>query len=349
MTHDALDRDLSSADLAVQKSRSTCWKLLGLGGLIAAAALLSLGAGRFGLSPSEVLSALMYPDAGTAAANVVWHVRLPRILLALLAGAGLAVSGAAFQALFANPLAAPDTLGVATGASFGAVLAILFGLPAAGIQAGAVLSGLAAILLVMLVSRTRAGGSPSILMIVLSGMVVGALFTAFVGIVKFAADPQDALPSITFWIMGSLTGASLSQILAGLPLLAAGTVVLLFLRWRLNILALPPDEAASFGVNTTRLRWVVILSATVVTASVVSMCGLIGWVGLLVPHAARMVFGSANERVLPASVLLGGLFMLLIDTAARSLAEAEIPVSILTAVVGAPVFMALLRRSSGRF
>ena len=290
----------NSADLAAENRRRTALKLLGIAAVIAAAAVFSLCAGRYGLSIADILDALLHPNAGTAASNVVWHVRLPRILLALLAGGGLALSGAAFQALFANPLAAPDTLGVATGASFGAVLAILFGLPAAGIQMGAVLSGTAAILLVMLVSRTRPGESGSILMIVLSGMVVGALFTAFVGIVKFAADPQDALPSITFWIMGSLTGAGLPQILASLPLLVIGSAVLLLLRWRLNILALPADEAASFGVNTQALRWTVILAATVVTASVVSICGLIGWVGLLVPHAARMLFGSANERVLPA-------------------------------------------------
>ena len=293
-----------------------------------AAAFLSLLAGRYGLSPADTLDALLHPEAKTPAASIVWNVRLPRILLAFIAGAGLAASGAAFQALFANPLAAPDTLGVATGASFGAVLAILLGLGAFAIQGLSVLSGLAAIAIVMLVARGQNGESGSILMIVLAGMVVGALFTAFVSIVKFAADPQDVLPSITFWLMGSLTGASIRTILPGLPLLILGGAILMSLRWRLNAASLPKNEAA-----------------TLMTASVVSLCGLIGWVGLLVPHAARLLFGAANERVLPASMVLGGLFLILIDTAARTMAESEIPVSILTALVGAPAFIILMRRA----
>ena len=192
-----------------------------------ATAFLSLLAGRYGLSPADTLDALLQPEAKTPASSIVWNVRLPRILLAFIAGAGLAASGAAFQALFANPLAAPDTLGVATGASFGAVLAILLGLGAFAIQGLSVLSGLAAIAIVMLVARGRNGESGSILMIVLAGMVVGALFTAFVSIVKFAAAPQDVLPSITFWLMGSLTGASMRTILPGLPLLILGGAILM--------------------------------------------------------------------------------------------------------------------------
>lgn len=310
-----------------------------------AAAFLSLLAGRYGLSPADTLDALLHPEAKTPAASIVWNVRLPRILLAFIAGAGLAASGAAFQALFANPLAAPDTLGVATGASFGAVLAILLGLGAFAIQGLSVLSGLAAIAIVMLVARGQNGESGSILMIVLAGMVVGALFTAFVSIVKFAADPQDVLPSITFWLMGSLTGASIRTILPGLPLLILGGAILMSLRWRLNAASLPKNEAESLGINVRLMRGTVILAATLMTASVVSLCGLIGWLGLLVPHAARLLFGAANERVLPASMVLGGLFLILIDTAARTMAESEIPVSILTALVGAPAFIILMRRA----
>ena len=231
------------------------------------------------------------------------------------------------------------------GAVFGAVLAILLGLNAFAIQGLSVLSGLAAIAIVMLVARGQNGESGSILMIVLAGMVVGALFTAFVSIVKFAADPQDVLPSITFWLMGSLTGASMRTILPGLPLLILGGAILMSLRWRLNAASLPKDEAESLGINVRLMRGTVILAATLMTASVVSLCGLIGWVGLLVPHAARLLFGAANERVLPASMVLGGLFLILIDTAARTMAESEIPVSILTALVGAPAFIILMRRA----
>lgn len=337
----------NSAQEARRRTRRFRLVMAGLVLLALAASLAALFAGRYGLPASDILSALLHPQTHSPASSVIWDVRIPRILLALLAGAGLAASGAAFQALFANPLAAPDTLGVATGASFGAVLGILWGWGAFAIQCLSVLSGLAAIALVVLVSRTRTGGG-SILMIVLAGMVVGALFTALVSLVKYAADPQDVLPSITFWLMGSMTGATTSSILTGLPLLLAGGLVLWLLRWRLNAATLPAEEAASLGINVPLLRAAVILAATLMTASVVSLCGLIGWVGLLVPHAARLVFGAGNDRVLPASMVLGGIFLLVIDTLARTMTESEIPVSILTAVVGAPVFILLMRRTSAR-
>ncbi|MFR6358925.1 MAG: iron chelate uptake ABC transporter family permease subunit [Sutterella wadsworthensis] len=249
------------------------------------------------------------------------------------------MSGAAFQALFANPLAAPDTLGVATGASFGAVLGILWGWNGMGIQLMSLATGLSAVFFVIVISRVR--NTSSILMIILSGMVVGALFSALVSLVKYAADPQDVLPSITFWMMGALTGATKSSVLAGTPMVLLGMLVLWLLRWRLNVTTLPTDEAASLGIPVRRIRAGVIIAATMITASVVSMCGLIGWVGLLVPHAARMVFGANNRFVLPASMVMGALFMLVIDTVARTATQSEIPVSILTAVV--------VRRSSSIF
>ena len=318
--------------------------------LLVAAALASLTMGRFELTLPQVAAVLLPGgwdgiEPTRMMENIVTSVRLPRVCLAVLAGAGLAVSGAAFQALFANPLAAPDTLGVATGASFGAVLGILWGASGMGIQLLSLGTGLAAVALVIVISRIR--DTSSILMIILSGMVVGALFSALVSLVKYAADPQDVLPSITFWMMGALTGATKNAVLAGTPMVILGMAVLWLLRWRLNVTSLPADEAASLGIPVKRIRAAVIISATMITASVVSMCGLIGWVGLLVPHAARMVFGANNRYVLPASMVMGALFMLVIDTAARTLTQSEIPVSILTAVVGAPFFIYLLRRTGG--
>lgn len=318
--------------------------------LLAVTAVASLCLGRYSLTGTEVMAVLL-PDGWLSVEtnrmmeNIVLNVRLPRVLLAIIAGAGLAMSGAAFQALFANPLAAPDTLGVATGASFGAVLGILWGWNGMGIQLMSLATGLSAVFFVIVISRVR--NTSSILMIILSGMVVGALFSALVSLVKYAADPQDVLPSITFWMMGALTGATKSSVLAGTPMVLLGMLVLWLLRWRLNVTTLPTDEAASLGIPVRRIRAGVIIAATMITASVVSMCGLIGWVGLLVPHAARMVFGANNRFVLPASMVMGALFMLVIDTVARTATQSEIPVSILTAVVGAPFFIYLLRRTGG--
>ncbi|MFR8002100.1 MAG: FecCD family ABC transporter permease [Hydrogeniiclostridium sp.] len=306
--------------------------------------------GRYHIGFKEFFAALV-PGAFSgvevpeAARNVIFNIRLPRIGLALLAGAGLSVSGGAFQALFSNPLATPDTLGVATGASFGAVLGILLGLPSILVQTFALLAGLLAVILVYTVGRVK-GGSPMI-MLILAGMVISALFSALVSLVKYTADPQDVLPAVTFWLMGSLSGTTNETLLVGAPFILLGMLLIYILRWKLNAMTLSEEEATSLGIPVKRIRALVVLGSTMITASVVSMCGLIGWVGLLIPHIARMIFGNNNTYVVPASMGLGAIFMLVIDTAARCVTAAEIPVSILTAVIGAPFFIALLRKTGG--
>lgn len=318
-------------------------------GTIAAIVLLSVLAlmmGRYQLTFSEIWSAFTgRGEISDMANNVIFNIRLPRVLISLLAGAGLATAGAAFQAVFSNPLAAPDTLGVATGASFGAVLGILFGLPSLLIQSSSLLFGLLSVGLVYFVGRTRGGASP--VMLILSGIVISSLFSALVSLVKYSADPQDVLPAITFWLMGSLSSVTRETLYTGAPFLLVGIAAIFLFRWKLNALTLPQEEAEALGIPVTRIRAIVIIGAAMITASAVSMCGLISWVGLLVPHIARMLFGNNNKYVVPASIGFGAIFMLVIDTVARCISAAEIPVSILTAIIGAPFFILLLRRTGG--
>ncbi|MDR3289474.1 MAG: iron ABC transporter permease [Peptococcaceae bacterium] len=313
-------------------------------------AICAIGWGRYALSVREIAACVFpgaFPDVEITnnIKNIVFNIRVPRILLALLAGAGLSVSGAAFQGLFANPLATPDTLGVAAGASFGAVLGILLGLPSVGIQLMALAGGGIAVVIVFSVSRIK--GASSLIMLILAGMVVGALFSALVSLVKYVADPQDLLPSITYWLLGTMSGVNMARLALGTPLMIVGTLVIFLLRWRLNALSLQEDEAKALGINVKLTRVLVICSATAVTAAVISMCGLIGWVGLLIPHVSRMIFGSDNKYVIPSCIGLGALFMLIVDSIARTAMAAEIPVSILTSVIGAPFFIILLRKTGG--
>ncbi len=312
-------------------------------------ALICIGIGRYSVSISQTVSILLEgvkpPDQQDMAYSVIFNVRLPRIILAALVGAGLACSGAAFQGLFTNPLATPDTLGVASGASFGAVIAMMFDSNLIFVQISALIFGLAACLITYNISRIK--GRSSIVMIVLGGMVVSAMFQAFVSLVKYVADPLDKLPSITYWLMGSMSSSTYKTLMLGSPFIVAGTLMIFVLRWRLNILSLNEDEARSMGMNIKAMRFLVILSASLITSSCVSMCGQVGWVGLLIPHVARMLMGSSNKTVVPVSISLGAVFMLVIDTFARSATAAEIPLSILTAIIGAPFFIALLRKTGG--
>ena len=313
------------------------------------AALVALGIGRIGIAPRQVLSSVIgklngHSDLPVLTEKTLWQLRFPRILLAILAGAGLSAAGCAFQSLFANPLATPDTLGVASGASFGAALGILMGLHLIGIQLVSLLMGFVAVALTWLCGRGRGRGLSTV---VLSGIMIGSLFSALVSLVKFVADDESQLPSITYWLMGGLDRANFRTLAYGAPPIIGSIIVLWLLRWRMNLLPLSDEEAAASGVNIRALRIVTVLCATVMTASVVSMCGQVGWVGLLIPHMCRMKFGNNHMALIPASVSLGAVFMIAVDTVARSVSAAEIPVSILTAIVGAPFFIVLMRRSRG--
>ena len=313
------------------------------------AALICLGIGRYSMSVSETVTTLFsrFTNAkvDNTAYTVIFNVRLPRIILAAVVGAGLSCAGAAFQGLFSNPLATPDTLGVASGASFGAVLAMLIGGNMIGIQGMALIFGLISCLITFLIGRSSRRGS--IVMIVLAGLVVSSVFEALVSLMKYVADPQDELPVITYWLMGSMSRANYKNLVMGIPFIVIGIIIIFALRWRLNILSFNEDEARSLGVNVKILRVAFILASSMITASCVSMRGQVGWVGLLVPHISRMMRGNNNCKVIPVSISLGAFFMIVMDTFARSATASEIPISILTAIIGAPVFIVLLKKTGG--
>jgi len=310
--------------------------------------LLGLAVGPYPLGFADVLHAAARAvgvDNGvpTPGEIVFGRVRLPRVAAGMLVGAALAGAGTTYQTLFRNPLVSPDILGVATGAGLGAVAGILLSLPVAGIQGLAFLGGLATVGLVYVIAAALRGHDRT-LVLVLGGVVVGALAGACISLVKILADPYDQLPAITFWLLGSLASVKLADLATVAPLVLAGLVPLVLFRWRIGVLSLGDDEARSLGVDVFRLRALVIGAATLMTASVVAVSGVIGWVGLVIPHIARMLVGPNFSRLLPASMLLGASFMLIVDMAARSIARVETPLGILTAVLGAPFFLWLLAR-----
>ena len=314
---------------------------------LAAAVLWSFSVGKFPVAAADVVRALWASlgggDSGLAqnVEALVLQVRTPRIVAALVVGAALAAAGAAFQNLFKNPLVSPDILGVSSGCALGAGIAILFSLPAIAIQAFAFAGGLAAVVLVVAVGSWVRGRDP-LLTLILTGVVVGSLFGAGIALVKSVADPYNQLPTITFWLLGSFGGALPGDLAVALPIIVVGLVPLGLLRWRIDLLALSEDEARSLGVDVAKLRLVVIVCATLVTASAVALAGVIGWVGLVIPHAARLLVGARFARVLPLSLVLGAAFMLAVDTLCRTMAATEIPPGVATAFVGTPVFIALL-------
>ncbi len=308
---------------------------------------LSLAAACIGAYPmglKDVLSAL----AGTASAHdqaaiVLFSIRLPRIAAALVLGACLAAAGAVYQQIFRNPLVSPDILGVSAGSGLGAVLGIFMSLPVFGIQLMAFVGGLGAVGLVMLIA-SMVRRQDSVLVLVLSGIVIGALAGSVTSLLKVLADPYDQLPAITFWLLGSLATVDISDVWAALPVALLALVPLVLLQWKVDILSMGDEEARALGVDVSKVRLTLITGATLMTASVVSFAGVVGWVGLIIPHFARMLVGPGFVRLLPASILIGSAFMLLVDTLARTVSVTEVPLGIITSVMGAPIFVVLLAR-----
>ncbi len=316
--------------------------------LLLAVFLISINIGRYPIPLEEILGILIAKLIGTTrywpgtTVNVLFDMRLPRILAAILVGAAFAGSGAAYQGLFKNPMVSPDILGASAGACFGAALGILVSLPNLGIELAAFLFGICAVAITYFLSQALNKAMNGILILVLAGMVVGNLFTAFTAAIKFVADPNSKLPEITFWLMGGLSAVGKGDVLLLLIPFTLGIVPLLLLRWQLNVMSFGDEEALSLGVDVKKVRLAVILSSTLVTSSAVAVSGMVGWVGLIIPHLARLLVGPNYKILLPVSLIMGGAFLLLVDDVCRTIYTTEIPLSILTAVIGAPFFIYLL-------
>jgi iron complex transport system permease protein len=308
--------------------------------------------GTFPVSPGELAHALFYrffafeQDWSAQVDAVVFNIRLPRVAAAAMIGAGLSAAGACYQSLFVNPLVSPDILGSSAGAGFGAALAIMSGASYVMISASAFFFGLSAVLFAVLISST-ARSNPT-LALVLAGIMLGSLFSSATAFLKLTADQTNVLPAITYWLMGSLAGIRNADLALAAPPVALGLVILFVCRVPLNLMTMGEDEARSLGVNTRLVRVAVVAGATIISAACVSVSGMIGWVGLVVPHFARMMAGPDNRVLLPASMLLGASYLLVVDNVARTLSTSEIPIGILTSFIGAPFFVYLiLNRGNG--
>ena len=321
------------------------WGLLIL--MVPLAMLASLSSGRVDLGPLAVLDVFAAKLGGGLVdpyqAAIVFNARLPRILAAALSGAGLAACGAALQGCFRNPLVGPQTIGVLNGAGFGGSLMIFLGAGQLAVMGGAFAIGLATMLLVVWLARL--GGRDSILMLVLAGIVISSLMAAFTTLLQYVADPERQLPQLVFWLMGSFARSTPTTLLWIAPPILIGTALLWAYAFRINILASGEEEAEALGLRVARDRRTILGAVAIVSAAVVSVAGIIGWVGLVVPHLARLVVGPNHSRLIPASALIGAAYLTLVDTLSRSLTAAELPIGAITALLGAPVFIAVLRRS----
>ncbi len=308
--------------------------------------LVSICAGRYDMSIIDVIKILfskvlpLEKTWDSTMENVVFRLRLPRILAAFMVGSALAISGATYQGMFKNPLVSPDLLGVSSGACVGAALAILAHLGTIGIQIGAFLGGVLAVTITITMPKLIKNNSS--IMLVLAGVIVGGFMSSIMGLLKYVADPETELAEIVYWTLGSLAKVDKGSIAAVAPAIIIAGAVLMAMRWKLNILSLGENEARTLGTNVNLTRGIAIVCSTVLTACSVCLSGTIGWVGLVVPHLGRMLVGPDNTKMLPVTLLLGGAFMVFVDTLARTLTGAELPLSILTGLIGAPFYFWLL-------
>lgn len=314
--------------------------------LLGVAMLAGICLGRLPITPATVFDSIASWAGGAPAETleerIVLLVRAPRVLIAVLSGMGLAMAGAALQGLFRNPLVSPDILGITAGSAFGGALAILMGKSSTTLIGLAFGFGVLALLLVGFISRVD--GRSDTMTVVLAGVVVAAMFTALVALVQFVADPDSTLPAIVAWLMGSFASTTWFRVMVAAPPILIGIAGLMMLRFRVNVLSLGEDEAKSFGIQVQRERWIVFLLVALISGGVVSISGIVGWVGLVIPHAARLLVGPDHRILVPAAGLLGGAYLVMIDTVARNAMAVEIPLGVLTAAVGAPIFAILLRR-----
>ena len=306
--------------------------------------------GRYPIYPQEIIMALAsklfhVPSMSTPAINtIIFDIRLPRILGAMMVGGALSVAGASFQGLFRNPLVSPDKLGVSAGAGFGAALAIVFSTSAIIIQSSAFIWGLIAVAITYFFGRKFKG--TSMMTLVLCGIVVSGIFVSMLSLIKYIANPNDQLQSIVFWLLGSLAFVTNQDVLIVALPIVIGTLILLMIRWRVNILSMGEEEAQTLGINPKRIESIIIICCTLITAASVSICGIIAWVGLVIPHMTRMIVGPDHKILLPASIIVGAFFLLFVDDLARSLTTTEIPLGLLTTFIGAPFFIYLLIKTS---
>jgi iron complex transport system permease protein len=326
------------------------WPLLLV--LPAAAFLFSFSIGRFPITISELLHTLYYhftdpsqiinPNMETT----LFNIRLPRVLAVLTVGGGLSMAGAAYQGMFKNPMVSPDILGASAGAAFGACVAMLMELSTLWVQIFSFCGGIVAVFFA--VAATRQFSRDAILGLVLGGMMVSTLFQSGTSAIKLLADADNKLPQITFWLMGSFNTMNNARLLSILLPMGAGFVILFFMRWQLNVLSFGEEEARSLGIKTRRIRALVITASTLITASCVSVCGMVGWVGLVIPHMGRALAGPNFKRLIPLCAILGSTFLLLVDNVARTTFTVELPIGILTAFIGVPFFFFIFKYNKKR-
>lgn len=325
--------------------------------LLVVIAFASMMMGAYSMEPAQVMQLIAAWARGDLAAQdprsvtVLFSIRLPRMALAVLVGASLSVSGAAYQGIFRNPMVSPDILGVSNAASVGVAIGLLLGWPTLMVHAVSFAFGIAAVLLVLAIAHAVGGrsGNTTIVMI-LSGVVIGSMCSAVLSLIKYVADPDNVLPAITYWLMGSFSRANnLANMTVMFTIFLLGAGTLMLLRWKLNAMTFGEEEARTLGVDVKRTRVAIILASTLMTSATVCMCGVVGWVGLIIPHIVRLMMGPDYRTLLPLSMLTGACFMLVVDDVARTIVAGELPIGVLTALIGAPLFIYMLFKSRSKY